>query len=700
MASGEPSPGGGAARRPLHSAQAVDVASASNFRAFELLHLHLDLRAEFGPPGPGVGSRGLSGTAVLDLRCLEPEGAVELRLDSHPCLEVTAAALRRERPGSEEPPAEPVSFYTQPFSHYGQALCVSFPQPCSAAERLQVLLTYRVGEGPGVCWLAPEQTAGKRKPFVYTQGQAVLNRAFFPCFDTPAVKYKYSALIEVPDGFTAVMSASTWEKRGPNKFFFQMCQPIPSYLIALAIGDLVSAEVGPRSRVWAEPCLIDAAKEEYNGVIEEFLATGEKLFGPYVWGRYDLLFMPPSFPFGGMENPCLTFVTPCLLAGDRSLADVIIHEISHSWFGNLVTNANWGEFWLNEGFTMYAQRRISTILFGAAYTCLEAATGRALLRQHMDITGEENPLNKLRVKIEPGVDPDDTYNETPYEKGFCFVSYLAHLVGDQDQFDNFLKAYVHEFKFQSILADDFLDFYLEYFPELKKKRVDIIPGFEFDRWLNTPGWPPYLPDLSPGDSLMKPAEELAQLWAAEELDVKAIEAVAISPWKTYQLVYFLDKILQKSPLPPVMPASRGLPRTIGRLTLHKECAVGRLWVLPTSTIRTKSQSLAVLKSEASAGNVKTLGETYPSISNARNAELRLRWGQIVLKNDHQEDFWKVKEFLHNQGKQKYTLPLYHAMMGGSEVAQTLAKETFASTASQLHSNVVNYVQQIVAPKGS
>ncbi|XP_014975741.2 aminopeptidase B isoform X6 [Macaca mulatta] len=516
------------------------------------------------------------------------------------------------------------------------------------------LKTWWLGSGSSqmgqVCWLAPEQTAGKRKPFVYTQGQAVLNRAFFPCFDTPAVKYKYSALIEVPDGFTAVMSASTWEKRGPNKFFFQMCQPIPSYLIALAIGDLVSAEVGPRSRVWAEPCLIDAAKEEYNGVIEEFLATGEKLFGPYVWGRYDLLFMPPSFPFGGMENPCLTFVTPCLLAGDRSLADVIIHEISHSWFGNLVTNANWGEFWLNEGFTMYAQRRISTILFGAAYTCLEAATGRALLRQHMDITGEENPLNKLRVKIEPGVDPDDTYNETPYEKGFCFVSYLAHLVGDQDQFDNFLKAYVHEFKFQSILADDFLDFYLEYFPELKKKRVDIIPGFEFDRWLNTPGWPPYLPDLSPGDSLMKPAEELAQLWAAEELDVKAIEAVAISPWKTYQLVYFLDKILQKSPLPP--------------------------------------------------GNVKTLGETYPSISNARNAELRLRWGQIVLKNDHQEDFWKVKEFLHNQGKQKYTLPLYHAMMGGSEVAQTLAKETFASTASQLHSNVVNYVQQIVAPKGS
>uniref|UniRef100_A0A8B9YVZ4 Aminopeptidase B n=1 Tax=Bos mutus grunniens TaxID=30521 RepID=A0A8B9YVZ4_BOSMU len=604
MAAGELKAGG----RALRAAQVDDVASASNFRAFELLHLHLDLRAEFGPPGPGPGSRGLSGSAVLDLRCRAPGGATELRLDSHPCVDVTAAALRRGRPEPGRP--EPESRCTQPFSHYGQALCLRFSQPCAAGECLQVRITYRVGEGPGVCWLAPEQTAGRKKPFVYTQGQAVLNRAFFPCFDTPAVKCRYSALLEVPDGFTAVMSADAWEERGPNKFFFRMSQPIPSYLIALAIGDLVSAEVGP---------------------------------------RYDVLFMPPSFPFGGMENPCLTFVTPCLLAGDRSLADVIIHEIAHSWFGNLVTNANWGEFWLNEGFTMYAQRRISSVLFGPAYTCLEAATGRALLRQHMDVTGEDHPLNKLRVRIEPGVDPDDTYNETPYEKGFCFVSYLAHLVGDQGQFDDFLKAYVDEFKFQSILADDFLDFFLDSFPELKKQRVDSIPGLEFDRWLDTPGWPPYLPDLSPGDSLMRPAEELAQLWAAEELDPRAINAMPTSAWKTYQLVYFLDKILQKSPLPP--------------------------------------------------GNVKKLGETYPKISNAQNAELRLRWGQIVLKNDHQEDFWKVKEFLHSQGKQKYTLPLYHAMMAGSKAAQTLAKETFAATAPQLHSNVAHYVQQIVEPLG-
>ncbi|XP_074792201.1 aminopeptidase B [Natator depressus] len=482
---------------------------------------------------------------------------------------------------------------------------------------------------------------------MYTQGQAVLNRSFFPGFDTPSVKSTYSATIKVPEGFTAVMSATTWEKQEKdNTFTFKMSQPIPSYLIALAVGDIVSAEVGPRSHVWAEPCLIEAARKEYDGVIEEFLAVGEKLFGPYVWDRYDVLFMPPSFPFGGMENPCITFVTPCLLAGDRSLVDVIIHEISHSWFGNLVTNANWGEFWLNEGFTMYAQRRISTVVYGAAYTCLEAATGRALLRQHMDNTGEDHPLNKLRVKIEPGVDPDDTYNETPYEKGYCFVSYLAHLVGDQSKFDAFLQAYVNQFKFQSIMADEALEFFLEYFPELKKKGVATIPGFEFDRWLNTPGWPPYLPDLSPGETLMKPAEGLAELWAASSLNMEAIKAVDITAWKTYQLVFFLDKILQKSPLPD--------------------------------------------------GTVAKLSETYPKISRAQNAELRLRWCQIVLKNSHEPEFGKVKEFLHSQGKQKYTLPLYRAMWSGSESARALAVETFSATASKLHVNVQNYVKKILA----
>ncbi|XP_064589377.1 aminopeptidase B [Zonotrichia leucophrys gambelii] len=619
-----------------------DAASASSAGPWSLRHLHLDLRVSFAAAGAGR----LQGRARLELRC-EQDGAggAELRLDAHPALAVSRAALLPPPGGPGDAAGQALPVESRPFTSYGSALHITLPQAPRAGQLLTLVIDYEAGEGPGVCWLSPEQTAGKQKPYMYTQGQAVLNRSFFPCFDTPSVKFTYSATVKVPEGFTAVMSATSWEKQKDNTFVFKMSQPIPSYLIALVVGDIVSADVGPRSRVWAEPCLIEAAKKEYDGVIEEFLVVGEKLFGPYVWGRYDILFMPPSFPFGGMENPCLTFVTPCLLAGDRSLADVIIHEISHSWFGNLVTNASWGEFWLNEGFTMYAQRRISTEVYGLPYTCLEAATGRALLRQHMDATGEDHPLNKLRVVIEPGINPDDTYNETPYEKGYCFVSYLAHLVGNQSKFDAFLQAYVNRFKFQSITADDTLGFFLEYFPELKEKGVDSIPGFEFDRWLNTPGWPPYLPDLSPGQQLMRPAEELAELWAADSLNMEAIEAVDIMGWRTYQLVYFLDQILQKSPLPE--------------------------------------------------GNVKRLSKMYPKISKAQNAELRLRWCQIVLKNNLEAEYSKVKDFLHSQGKQKYTLPLYRAMWGGSEAARALAMETFSATAPQLHVNVQNYVKKIL-----
>ncbi|KAI4896730.1 hypothetical protein NFI96_024019, partial [Prochilodus magdalenae] len=543
--------------------------------------------------------------------------------------------------------------WTQLNSSFGDFTSIRHDAGCkfsllleTSGDKLQLSINYNASGGPGVCWLDKEQTAGKVKPYVFTQGQAVLNRSFFPCFDTPAVKSTYSAEVQVPDGFTAVMSATKWEhKKADNIFLFSMEHPIPAYLVALAVGDLVFAEVGPRSRVWTEPCLLDAAKKEYDGVIEEFLLVGEKLFGPYVWGRYDVLFMPPSFPFGGMENPCLTFVTPCLLAGDRSLADVIIHEICHSWFGNLVTNANWGDFWLNEGFTMYAQRRVCRELYGEAYTCLEAATGRALLRQHMDDTGEDHPLNKLRVEIKPGVDPDDTYNETPYEKGFCFVSYLAHLTGDQSHFDAFLKAYVDKFKFQSIVAEDTLEFYLEYFPDLKQKSVHKIKGLEFDSWLNVPGWPPYLPDLSAAQTLMKSADQLAELWEKDSVDITAIGEIDVEPWKTYQTVYFLDKILEKSPLPD--------------------------------------------------GNIKMLEEQYPHIVKSNNAELRLRWAQIVAKNQYKSGYQHVRSFLSWQGKQKYTLPVYRALWNGNGETKALATEIFSATSHQLHINVCNYVKKIM-----
>ncbi|XP_031423788.1 aminopeptidase B isoform X2 [Clupea harengus] len=619
----------------LHSDKAEDVATSSSFRQFKIEHFDLDLTVDFD-------KKSISGTETLRLRCIRDQQS-EVLLDIHPSLTFQEVSFSR---GCGEPEWEKAEFLTRDFTKYGTTLVVKFPSPWKTDERFQLAIKYAATDGPGVCWLSPGQTAGKVKPYVFTQGQAVLNRSFFPCFDTPAVKSTYSASVKVPAGFTAVMSANEREHRKEdNSFLFRMEKPIPSYLVALAVGELVSAEVGPRTRVWTEPSLLEAAKTEFDGVIEEFLSVGEKLFGPYVWGRYDVLFMPPSFPFGGMENPCLTFVTPCLLAGDRSLADVIVHEICHSWFGNLVTNANWGDFWLNEGFTMYAQRRVCRELYGEAYTCLEAATGRALLKQHMDNTGEDHPLNKLRVKIEPGVDPDDTYNETPYEKGFCFVSYLAHLVGDQSRFDAFLRAYVDKFKFCSVMSEDTLEFYLEYFPELKKKGVHQIKGLEFESWLTVPGWPLYLPDLSAGQSLMKPAEQLAEMWAQPCVDMAAIGKVDIKPWKTYQTVYFLEEVLGKSPLPE--------------------------------------------------GNMKKLALQYSHIVESSNSELRLRWAQIIAKNQHQPGYQHIRNFLSSQGKQKYTLPVYRALWSGSEETRALASEIFSSTAHQLHVNVRNYVTKIL-----
>ncbi|XP_076860558.1 aminopeptidase B isoform X2 [Brachyhypopomus gauderio] len=618
--------------RVLHSDKAVDIATSSSFRQFKIDHFHLDLKVDFD-------NKRLEGKETLRLQCVEGPQS-ELRLDIHRTLNLEEVSFSRN-----DQECTKVDFLTQDFTSYGTTLVVKFPSHWNSEDRFELHIKYAAFDGPGMSWLGPEQTAEKR-PFLYTSGFPVLNWSVFSGFHTPMTKSRYSATVQVPDGFTAVMSATKWEHRkADNTFLFTMEQPIPSYLVALAVGDLASAEVGPRSRVWAEPCLLDSAKEEYDGVIEEFLSVGEKLFGPYVWGRYDVLFMPPSFPFGGMENPCLTFVTPCLLAGDRSLADVIIHEICHSWFGNLVTNANWGDFWLNEGFTMYAQRRVCRELYGEAYTCLEAATGRALLRQHMDNTGEDHPLNKLRVKIEPGVDPDDTYNETPYEKGFCFVSYLAQLTGDQSRFDAFLKAYTDKFKFCSVIAEDALDFFLEYFPDLKEKNVHKIEGLEFDRWLNVSGWPPYLPDLSAGQTLMDPADKLADLWGQENVDITAVSKTDTQPWKTYQTVYFLDKVLEKSPLPD--------------------------------------------------GNIKMLEDQYPHIVKSNNAELRLRWAQIVAKNQHGPGYQHVRSFLSCQGKQKYTLPVYRALWTGTEETKALATEVFSATSHQLHVNVQNYVKKIM-----
>ena len=308
----------------------------------------------------------------------------------------------------------------------GTRLRVELPRPTSA-----IRVAYRTSPSASALqWLTPEQTAGGAQPFLYSQCQAIHARSLVPLQDTPRLRLRYRAALTVPARLEALMAAAFIgrEPRGDEAIArFEMNEPIPPYLLALAVGDLVSRDLGPRSRVWAEPPVVDRAAHEFAGV-DAMLTTAERLFGPYPWGRFDLLTMPPAFPYGGMENPRLTFLTPMLLAGDRSLVNVVAHELAHSWTGNLVTNASAEHFWLNEGFTVFAERRILEELEGREAALLHAALGRRELDRAVADFYEHPELTRLRTRLD-GVDPDEAFSVVPYEKGYLLLRALEDAAG-------------------------------------------------------------------------------------------------------------------------------------------------------------------------------------------------------------------------------------------------------------------------------
>jgi leukotriene-A4 hydrolase len=365
----------------------------------------------------------------------------------------------------------------------GSRLRILLP-PATSAVRV------RYATSPGASalqWLTPAQTAGGKHPYLYSQCQAIHARSLAPLQDSPRFRIRYGASLAVPEGLRALMAAAPLGRvrAGPGevKDRFEMPQPIPPYLLALAVGDLATRPLSQRCAVWAEPSVVDAAAAEFAEV-ESMIAAAEALFGPYDWDRFDLLVMPPSFPYGGMENPRLTFLTPSLLAGDRSLVTVVAHELAHAWTGNLVTNASADDFWLNEGFTVYAERRILEALHGRAIAELHACIGRHELEVALARFAARPQLTRLRNDLR-GIDPDDAFSSVPYEKGYLLLRHLEETAG-RPAFDKFLKSYLQKFRFQSVTTQELLD-------ALEAELPGLAARAGAAQFLDEPGLPDFAP---------------------------------------------------------------------------------------------------------------------------------------------------------------------------------------------------------------
>lgn len=423
---------------------------------------------------------------------------------------------------------------TKPF--LGAPLTIALPQSGDT-----IVITYETSpQAAAVQWLDPAQTSGKKLPFLFTQGESILTRTWVPTQDGPGIRQTYDAAIHTPTGMRAVMSAqhvgADGEKdaQGLTVYRFKMDHPIPPYLIALAVGDIAFRPIGTMTGVYAEPAVVDKAASEFREV-DQMVAAASKLYGPYRWGRYDILVLPPSFPFGGMENPTLTFATPTVLAGDRSLVSLVAHELAHSWSGNLVTNANWNDFWLNEGFTTYIERRIMEELRGKEYADMLLVLGRESLADA--VKGAGGPTSKdtqLHLDLK-GRDADEGTSEIAYEKGSAFLQTVESVVG-RDRLDKFLRDYFDHFAFQPMTSDRMLAYM-----EQKLLTPEEVKKIGVQEWVYQPGIPANIVPVH--SAAFDSVDSQVAKWKAGA----PASGIQTSRWSTHEWLHFLGALTDTIP---------------------------------------------------------------------------------------------------------------------------------------------------------
>jgi aminopeptidase N len=594
----------------LTSADAQDPWTFAQPEVARVTHVALDLALDFD-------AKTVGGTAALDIQAAPGADTVVLDSQGLAVSKVTDVL------------GNPLQFTLgEPVEGKGAPLTVVF------GNARKVIVHYTAADAEALQWLAPEQTAGGKQPYLFSQGQPTLNRTWIPTQDSPGIRQSWEARIVAPKPLTVVMSGlkqGETEDLGETRAFrFAMDKPVAPYLIAIAAGDLAFRELGPRTGVWTEPSMLDAAARELVDT-EKMVAAAEKLYGPYRWGRYDMIVLPPSFPYGGMENPTLTFLTPTFIAGDRSLVGLVAHELAHSWSGNLVTNANWADSWLNEGVTSYFENRILEELYGSHRASQEAALSFAEMEEVFAEKGLDAPVTELHLPPAEAV-PDGGESGIIYDKGAVFMRTVETIVG-REKFDGWLRQWFDNHAFQPATSAMIL---ADMRANLVKGDAELERKLTLDEWVYRPGLPANA--VQPLQSAFAAVDAAAAQYPASHQGDPEYWA----GWTTAERLRLLAK----------------LPKTLTRDQLHDL-------------------------------------DAHLGLSGTGNAEVLFAWLEIALANRYDPAVPVAEKFLGTVGRRKFVLPLFEVLMAEGEWGQPIARRIYAQTRAGYHAVTQRSVDEVV-----